>query len=83
MREIKHLSRAQFEALAALRGMGDSATARALCLVLVEGVSQSEAARRCGVGRAGVSNATKSAARAVALARVLVGCRLPASKRIT
>lgn len=64
---------AQFDALTALRGLGDSATNRALRLVLVEGLSQSEAAVHCGVGRATVSNAAKAAARAVELARLVVG----------
>lgn len=63
----------QFAALTALRGLGDSKTNQALRLVLVDGLSQSEAAVRCGVGRATVSNAAKAAARAVELARVVAG----------
>jgi predicted DNA-binding protein (UPF0251 family) len=64
---------AQFDALTALRGLGDSATNRALRMVLVDGLSQSEAGQRCGVGRATVSNAAKAAARAVEFARVVAG----------
>lgn len=63
---------AQFDALTTLRGLGDSATNRALRMVLVDGLSQSDAAQRCGIGRSAVSNASKAAARAVDLARVVV-----------
>lgn len=67
------MTSAQFDALTALRGLGNSQSNQALRLVLVEGLSQSEAAVRCGIGRAAVHNAVRAAERVVELARVVVG----------
>ena len=59
----------QFDALAQLMRLRDSASREALRLVLVEGLTHSAAAERTGAPRPSVTRQVGSARRTIALAR--------------
>lgn len=61
----------QFDALAQLMRLRKSPSCEALRLVLVDGVSQSEAAHQVGIPRTNVTRQVTSARRMLELARVL------------
>ena len=63
---------AQFEALAKLLGLRGGPSAEAARLVLVDGVSVTEAAARTGVSQPGVSNAVARCRKGLELARAVV-----------
>jgi DNA-directed RNA polymerase specialized sigma24 family protein len=62
----------QFSALAALMGLASGKSAVAARLVLVEGLSSAEAARRVGITTQGANQAVQRCRRVVELARVVV-----------
>ena len=62
----------QFSALAALMGLASGKSAAAARLVLVEGLSSAEAARRVGITTQGANQAVQRCRRVVDLARVVV-----------
>lgn len=63
----------QFSALATLMGQPDSKSAAAARLVLVEGLSSAEAARRVGITTQGANQAVQRCRRVIELARVVCG----------
>ena len=63
----------QFSALAALMGQPASKSAAAARLVLVEGLSSAEAARRVGITTQGANQAVQRCRRVIDLARVVCG----------
>mgnify|MGYP000173223323 CR=1 FL=1 len=65
----------QFEALAQLMRLRQSASREALRLVLVEGMTHAAAAERAGSIRTDVTQSVSSAKRAIELARVVTAPR--------
>lgn len=65
----------QFDALAQLMRLRESPSCEALRLVLVESLSQSEAAGSVGIPRTNVTRQVTSARRTLELARVLTAPR--------
>ena len=63
----------QFDALAVLMGQPDSKSAAAARLVLVEGLSSADAARRVGITTQGANQAVQRCRRVLELARVVCG----------
>lgn len=63
----------QFAALAQLMAMRHGPSQDAARLVLVDGLSSSDAARQCGITPQGVSNAVVRARQVLELARAAVG----------
>lgn len=63
----------QFDALARLLQFKDSAAREAARLVLVEGLTKAEAARRTGISAAASGQAVRSMTDGLELARVAVG----------
>ena len=61
----------QFDALARLMRLRQSASREALRLVLVDGLKQTAAAERAGADRAALTRQVGSARRAMLLARIL------------
>ncbi len=61
----------QFDALAVLMGQPDSKSAAAARLVLVEGLSSAEAARRVGITTQGANQAVQRCRRVIELAKVV------------
>ena len=71
----------QFDALARLAGLDEASRSReAARLVLVEGLTQAEAARQTGITRVVSGRAVKRCLEALELARVAVGQPAAASK---
>lgn len=64
----------QFEALAQLMRLRQSASREALRLVLVDGLTHAAAAEQTGRIRTDVTQAVTSARRAIELARTAAGC---------
>ena len=67
------LTAEQFSAMAALMGQPASKSAAAARLVLVEGLSSAEAARRVGITTQGANQAVQRCRRVIELARVVTG----------
>jgi predicted DNA-binding protein (UPF0251 family) len=68
---------AQFDALARLMRLRQSATADGLRLVLVEGMTQNAAASESGASQQAIARAVSSARRYVEDAGVLAGATMP------